>query len=214
MQPSVQPSGTRNTYDGESDDPTTTIDPQVDLLNRNIQSDVPAAAYHVPIEQMAQPLMSQLVEPMSQVIDTSEQELVRALVASLFNFTGDTKDMAKEITKCLKLAKDGVHAVLVVLSVKTRYSGEEEAAIQCLEQIFGKRIFDYMILVFTVGDQLEDDELINLEDYLDDSPEPLKELLSLSDRRVVSFDNKTINDEIKNAQQVKELFKLVDLFFL
>ncbi|KAJ0977250.1 hypothetical protein J5N97_012724 [Dioscorea zingiberensis] len=126
----------------------------------------------------------------------------------LFDFTGDTKDMAKEITKCLELAKDGVHAVLVVLSVKSRFSREEEASIKCLEEIFGKRIFDYMILVFTGGDQLEDDEL-TLSDYLDDSPEPLKELLCLCDVRMVLFNNKT-KDETKNADQVNELFVLVD----
>ncbi|KAJ0977251.1 hypothetical protein J5N97_012725 [Dioscorea zingiberensis] len=126
----------------------------------------------------------------------------------LFNFTGDFIDMGKETTECLQLAKDGFHAVLVVLSVKNRFSREEKAAIQCLEQFFGKQIYDYMILVFTGGDQLEEDE-VTLEDYLDDSPGQLHDLLDICGGRAVLFNNKTKN-EFKNADQVNELFRLVD----
>lgn len=73
--------------------------------------------------------------------------------------------MAREITNCLQLVEDGVHALILVLSVRTRFSKEEESAVQCLKEIFGEKILDYMIIVFTGGDQLEDDEML-LEDYL------------------------------------------------
>jgi hypothetical protein len=72
------------------------------------------------------------------------------------------------------LAKDGIHAVLVVFSVRTRFSEEEEAAFRSLQTLFGSRIVDYMIVVFTGGDELEDDDEA-LEDYLGcECPEPLK----------------------------------------
>lgn len=72
------------------------------------------------------------------------------------------------------MAKDGIHAVLVVLSVRTRFSREEQAAVQSLREFFGGKISDYMVLVFTGGDDLEDNEE-TLEDYLGrDCPEPLK----------------------------------------
>lgn len=72
------------------------------------------------------------------------------------------------------MAKDGIHAALLVLSVRTRFSKEEEAAIQSLQNFFGGKINDYMIVVFTGGDDLEDNDE-TLEDYLGrDCPEPLK----------------------------------------
>lgn len=82
--------------------------------------------------------------------------------------------MGKEIVKCIDLAKDGIHAVLVVFSVRTRFSQEEEAALCSLQTLFGSKIIDYMIVVFTGGDELEDNDE-TLEDYLGRGcPEPLK----------------------------------------
>lgn len=87
--------------------------------------------------------------------------------------------MAREITNCLQLVEDGVHALILVLSVRTRFSKEEESAVQCLKEIFGEKILDYMIIVFTGGDQLEDDEML-LEDYLNQCPQPLKVIIICS----------------------------------
>lgn len=71
------------------------------------------------------------------------------------------------------MAKDGLHAVLVVLSVRSRFSREEEAAIASLRKFFGSKISDYMIVVFTGGDDLEENDE-TLDDYLGrDCPEPL-----------------------------------------
>ena len=76
--------------------------------------------------------------------------------------------------KCIDLAKEGIHAVIVVFSVRTRFSKEEEAALKSLQNFFGPKITDYMIVVFTGGDELEDsDETI--DEYLGrECPEPLK----------------------------------------
>lgn len=72
------------------------------------------------------------------------------------------------------MAKDGIHAVLVVLSVRSRFSREEEAAVESLRKFFGSNISDYMIVVFTGGDDLEENDE-TLDDYLGrDCPEPLK----------------------------------------
>ncbi|KAH7681444.1 P-loop containing nucleoside triphosphate hydrolase protein [Dioscorea alata] len=131
------------------------------------------------------------------------------VINTLFDFSGDTQQMAKEITNCLQLVEDGVHALILVLSVRTRFSKEEEGAVKCLKEIFGEKILDYMIVLFTGGDQLEDDEM-ELQDYLSQCPQPLKELLSLCEERIVLFNNKTKNEKEK-AQQVNELFMFVDL---
>lgn len=75
---------------------------------------------------------------------------------------------------CIGLAENGIHAVLVVLSLKSRFSREEKDSVRYLLKFFGTKISDYMIVVFTGGDELEEDE-VALEDYLGQHcPEPLK----------------------------------------
>ncbi|XP_010262443.1 PREDICTED: immune-associated nucleotide-binding protein 8-like [Nelumbo nucifera] len=126
----------------------------------------------------------------------------------LFNFLLRADFVVKEIVKCIESAKDGIHAVVVVLSVRSPYSKEEVTAIQGLKILFGDKISDYLIFVFTGGDELEDDQ--TLDDYLEDEcPQPLKEFLKSYRDRTVLFDNKTKNDE-KKDNQVKQFLSIVD----
>ncbi|KAL9308217.1 Immune-associated nucleotide-binding protein 8 [Arabidopsis thaliana] len=79
-----------------------------------------------------------------------------------------------------------------------------------LQVLFGSKIVDYLIVVFTGGDVLEDDGM-TLEDYLGDNmPDFLKRVLILCGQRMILFDNKTKDDE-KKTKQVHELLKLIDL---
>ncbi|KAK8469152.1 hypothetical protein PHAVU_005G006200 [Phaseolus vulgaris] len=118
--------------------------------------------------------------------------------------------VAKEIIKCIDLAKDGIHAILVVFSVRTRFSEEEQATLRVLQTLFGHKIMDYIIIVFTGGDELEYNEE-TLEDYLgQDCPQPLKDILVQCENRKVLFDNKT-KDETKQLEQVQQLLNLVNM---
>ncbi|XP_062029620.1 immune-associated nucleotide-binding protein 9-like [Rosa rugosa] len=127
----------------------------------------------------------------------------------LFDNSAKSDFIVNEISQCIKLAEDGIHAVLVVLSTRTRFSQEEKSAIRSLETLFGSKIVDYMIVVFTGGDELEENDE-TLEDYLGrDCPEPLKEILGLCGNRCVVFDNKT-TDESKRIEQVQRLLSLVN----
>lgn len=85
--------------------------------------------------------------------------------AGLFDPSLPPEYIGKEIMKCLDLAKDGVHALLLVLSVRNRFTDEEIAAVESLQTIFGEKVVNYMVVVFTGGDDLEDDE--TLDDYLE-----------------------------------------------
>ncbi|KAL7118280.1 hypothetical protein ACP275_03G126400 [Erythranthe tilingii] len=127
----------------------------------------------------------------------------------LFDFSAEPEFIGKEIVKCINMAKDGIHAVIVVLSVRSRFSREEEAAIESLRKFFGSKISDYMILVFTGGDDLEENDE-TLDHYLGrDCPEPLKETLEMCGNRCVLFDNRT-RDHLKKREQLKELLSLVN----
>ncbi|PNY14064.1 AIG1 [Trifolium pratense] len=128
----------------------------------------------------------------------------------LFDFTVGSELIGKEIVKCIGLAKDGIHAILVVFSVRTRFSAEEESALRSLQKLFGSKIVDYMIVIFTGGDELEENDE-TLDDYLGrECPEPLKAILSLCGNRYVLFDNKT-KDEKKRHKQVQQLLFIVDI---
>ena len=141
--------------------------------------------------------------------------------------------MAKEIAKCITLVKDGIHAVLLVLSLRSRFSQEEASAFECLCQIFGPKIADYMIVVFAHGDVLR--KKLTLDDFLaDNCPDQLKVLtlicfllymfvqilifidvclfqdtLKKCGNRTIMFDNWT-EDEDKIDRQREELLSLVD----
>ncbi|MCL7035987.1 hypothetical protein MKW94_006904 [Papaver nudicaule] len=130
----------------------------------------------------------------------------------LFGFSPGPKDTIEEISRCINFAKDGIHAILLVLSIDNRFSNEEEAAVRNLQLLFGQKVLDYMIVVFTHGDSFDGDggDIKALIEFVDDGPEPLKEVTNLCKNRLVLFDNKT-TDRVKRTKQVQRLISLVNL---
>ncbi|PIN11434.1 hypothetical protein CDL12_15973 [Handroanthus impetiginosus] len=127
----------------------------------------------------------------------------------LFDYSDEPESIREEIVKCVNMAKDGIHAVLVVLSVRSRFTQEEGAVIKSFQEFFGNKISDYMIVVFTGSDDLEENGE-TLDDYLGrHCPEPLKETLKMCGNRCVVFDNKT-KDEYKKYKQLRELLSFVN----
>lgn len=127
----------------------------------------------------------------------------------LFDYSSKSETVTKELVKSINLADGQIHAFLLVLSARNRFTEEEEAVVSTLKSVFGNNIMDYMILVFTGGDELEynDETLDEVLSY--QSPKALKEILAKCKNRKVLFDNKT-KDENKKAQQVQELLSLVN----
>jgi GTP-binding protein EngB required for normal cell division len=145
-----------------------------------------------------------------QKIDFNDGQTVNVIdTPGLFEFS-ESEVFGREIVKCIDLAKDGIHAVLVVFSLSTRFSQEEAAAVYSLQTLFGTKIFDYMIVVFTGGDELEENDQTFDEYMAHGCPPLLKETLSLCDNRRVIFDNKT-KDQVKKTKQVQELLSLVNM---
>lgn len=91
------------------------------------------------------------------------------LLSGLFSASSTTEFTSREIIRCLLLAKDGINAVLLVFSLRTRLTDEEQSTLQTLKILFGSQIVDYMIVVFTNGDALDDGE--TMDDYLEDCTE-------------------------------------------
>ncbi|KAH7436036.1 hypothetical protein KP509_06G090700 [Ceratopteris richardii] len=119
--------------------------------------------------------------------------------------------IAEEIVRCIELAKEGLHAVLLVLLITHRFTPEEFAAAEGLKRLFGPYIVDYTIVLLTGGDANDDDEgNLDLEnDIRHEAPQGLKDLVRACHGRKVLFDNKT-KDQEKKTSQVSLLLGLVD----
>ncbi|XP_010244939.1 PREDICTED: immune-associated nucleotide-binding protein 8-like isoform X2 [Nelumbo nucifera] len=153
---------------------------------------------------------------LSSVTRTSEMEqsvvdgrVVKAIdTPGLINFSLGADFVINEIVNCIKLAKDGIHAIVVVLSLNSPFRKEEATAIQSLKILFGANITNYVIIVFTHEDELDDDE--TLDDILaGECNQPLKVVLGSYENRILAFDNKT-KDKEKRDYQVKQFYSLVD----
>ncbi|KAH0658965.1 hypothetical protein KY289_027713 [Solanum tuberosum] len=57
----------------------------------------------------------------------------------LFDISRDSDFVIKELVKCFDLAKDGIHALLLVLSVRTRFSREEQASVKCFLDLYERK---------------------------------------------------------------------------
>ncbi|KAI0494319.1 hypothetical protein KFK09_024453 [Dendrobium nobile] len=126
----------------------------------------------------------------------------------LFDVCTSVDVISGEIVKCMNLVKDGIHAVLMVLSLRSIFSIGEEATFKSIKSLFGDKIVDYMILVFPNGDILESKKK-SLKDYISHFPEYLRNIIQLCKNRVIVFDN-TTKDMIKREEQVNELLSLVE----
>ncbi|XP_019618444.1 PREDICTED: uncharacterized protein LOC109465529 [Branchiostoma belcheri] len=117
-----------------------------------------------------------------------------------------------EVARCLGMVADGIHAILIVFPFGFKYTDEEERAIKSLETMFGSKLFDYTILLFTHGDVFEKKAAPRgdtFPSYLGRQSDKFKELIRKVNGRCVLFDNET-NDEMKKLSQVTELVEMID----
>ncbi|XXG39493.1 hypothetical protein AAC387_Pa01g0439 [Persea americana] len=126
-----------------------------------------------------------------------------------FDFSSGSECITKEILKRICLGKDEIHAILLVYSVRTLFSRQEEASLQSFLEFFGEKITNYIILVFTGGDELEDNDETLAEHSGSGCPQPLKELIHQCNGGVVLFDNRT-TDRTKRDNQVQQLLSMVN----
>ncbi|KAI3898335.1 hypothetical protein MKX03_013958 [Papaver bracteatum] len=110
----------------------------------------------------------------------------------------------REMVNCITLAKRGIDGFILVCSIRTRFSSEEEDVLRSLKEIFDDRIINYMIVAFTGGDELD----TTFHEYLSTCPPSLQRVLQLCNNRVILFDNKT-KEETQRKSQVQQLMTLV-----
>uniref|UniRef100_A0A3B4HCL3 GTPase IMAP family member 7-like n=1 Tax=Pundamilia nyererei TaxID=303518 RepID=A0A3B4HCL3_9CICH len=109
----------------------------------------------------------------------------------------------KELIKCVEVSSPGPHVFLLVLQVG-RFTTEEKNSVEALQELFGPKAQHYMIVLFTHGDDLEDQE-ITVQQYVRESKTELRRVIQSCGNRLHVFNNKS-----KDKQQVEELIKKID----
>ncbi|XP_035250228.1 GTPase IMAP family member 9-like, partial [Anguilla anguilla] len=123
------------------------------------------------------------------------------------------EDLKPEIARCIVECSPGPHAFLIVLPVR-RHTEEENKVVDEILKMFGEEILKYAVVLFTHGDQLDDD--MTIQQFVDENYR-LKTLVQKCGHRFHVIDNKYWknptegpDDERSNAAQIKKLMNTID----
>ncbi|XP_068074584.1 uncharacterized protein [Danio rerio] len=121
----------------------------------------------------------------------------------LFDTALTNDQVVEEIVKCVSLSAPGPHVFVIVVSVG-RITKEETETIDLIKKIFGLKSAQFSIVLFTRGDDLEDQ---SIEDYVRESNSAeLQKLIRDCGNRFLAFNNR----ENQDKTQVMKLLKMIE----
>ncbi len=112
------------------------------------------------------------------------------------------EELAEEIARSVYISSPGPHAFLIVLRVIDRFTEQELQIPQIIEMMFGEEVLKYSIILFTHGDQLEEE---SVEKLIEQNCR-LRALVQQCGGRYHVFNNKDLN----NREQVNDLLQKID----
>ena len=121
----------------------------------------------------------------------------------LYDTSKTQEEISTIIVQAVACTHPGPHAVLYIIRLG-RYTEEESSVYKRLKALFDDEITKYIIVLFTGGDELED-EGKSLTDMIHHAPPNLLQVIEECGNRCLVFNNKAQNPK----PQVKKLLKQV-----
>ena len=149
----------------------------------------------------AQPSASSVTQTCARKSIVSPREIEVIDTPGILDTDRDADAVRDEIVKCIKYSCPGPHAFLLVIQVG-RFTKEEQNAVRALQEIFGEKAADYMMVLFTRGDDLVGK---TISDYVIKGHPKLREVIQSCGGRYHLFNNHS-----SDRTQVVELVKKID----
>uniref|UniRef100_A0A3B4WES8 AIG1-type G domain-containing protein n=1 Tax=Seriola lalandi dorsalis TaxID=1841481 RepID=A0A3B4WES8_SERLL len=120
----------------------------------------------------------------------------------LFDTTLSNEDVEEELMKCINMLAPGPHVFLLVMGTG-RFDEAEKESVKLIKKFFGKNSSEFIVIVFTGGDNFQDE---SFKDYINDCDDSVKKLIHDCGGRYHLLNNK--NQE--NRAQVTHLLTMVE----